>query len=424
MESQFDDLPEIEKRQDRLLRSMVKHAYETVPYYRRTMRERRITPSDIRNRNDLDKMPLVKKEDIRSDPSQFHSRSFRDDQCLTLRSSGSGTEKPLSVRHDVDGLLTYLALTQRWNYPINRILRKRFGIRQIYISASSRQGSHITKSVINFSKSLILPRLVRRISFYSVSDPVRKNLDRLNDEQPDILSSQGSYFEILTRYAKENGEQLHAPKVVTFYADHLKESVRETLEKTGSQVFGLYGAAEALGIGYECKSHSGYHVNSDFYVVDIMSSDGGLASDNEIGHVVVTDLTNKAMPIINYELGDVAALQGCRCSCGARLPLLGKLVGRLQDCMKLPCGRLLSPNAVRDFFAETDDVKQYQIVQESFTKIRVKLVVEELKRNEVERAVRAGLEMLLGKEPEIDFQYVEGIEMPRSGKIRTVISEI
>ena len=48
------------------------------------------------------------------------------------------------------------------------------------------------------------------------------------------------------------------------------------------------------------------------------------------GDVIVTDLLNRAMPLIRYRIGDVAALSpASRCRCGRALPRLSRVEGRV-----------------------------------------------------------------------------------------------
>ena len=63
-ESQWWPVERIEELQSERLRRLITHAYEHVPYYRRVMDERRLTPSDIRSAADLTKLPVLTKAAI------------------------------------------------------------------------------------------------------------------------------------------------------------------------------------------------------------------------------------------------------------------------------------------------------------------------------------------------------------------------
>src|SRR5215218_3065262 len=69
----FWPLERIERLQCRRLQSIVRHAYETVPYYRRTMDELGLLPGDFQTVDDLAKLPLIDDATVRQDPDQFAS---------------------------------------------------------------------------------------------------------------------------------------------------------------------------------------------------------------------------------------------------------------------------------------------------------------------------------------------------------------
>jgi phenylacetate-CoA ligase len=66
--------------QDERLRATVKHAYETVPFYRRRFDERKLKPSDIRGQADLPKLPLLTRDDVRSHFDDANGSYERDNR--------------------------------------------------------------------------------------------------------------------------------------------------------------------------------------------------------------------------------------------------------------------------------------------------------------------------------------------------------
>src|SRR5207249_8098782 len=135
----------------------------------------------------------------------------------------------------------------------------------------------------------------------------------------------GSHHPLLTTH---HSPVLYRPKGIITTAMVLHSWQRRTIEEVfGCPVTNRYGCEEVSLIACECERHHGLHVNADGVFVEIMRADdtGALTHPTrpgEPGAVVVTDLTNRAMPIIRYQVGDVAVLSDRVCTCGRGLPLL------------------------------------------------------------------------------------------------------
>ena len=69
---------------------------------------------------------------------------------------------------------------------------------------------------------------------------------------------------------------------------------------------------------------------------DGLDKDGQEVKEGEIGEIFVTSLTNYLMPLIRYKIGDLAvkARKDRVCSCGRKLPILEKIIGRTYCLVK------------------------------------------------------------------------------------------
>jgi phenylacetate-CoA ligase len=127
----------------------------------------------------------------------------------------------------------------------------------------------------------------------------------------------------------------------------LSPAIRSLITKeVGVPVFSIYGAVEALKIGFEFGEQSGYHLNSDLYPVRIVDEDGAPASEGEAGQVVVSNLVNRATVLLNYRLGDLASYVGGSCPCGLALLLHAPPIGRIDDVIEN--GAVVHPMALRE----------------------------------------------------------------------------
>jgi len=229
---------------------------------------------------------------------------------------------------------------------------------------------------------------------------------------------------MLFAYVHATGKPLHQPRVLLYTSEGLPESARRLIAKEyGIPVFSLYGAVEAFNIGFECAQHTGLHLNIDLHAVRTVDANLQTVPDGESGGVVISNLVNRATVLLNYRLGDVAAVISARCPCGRSLPLLTQLQGRSDDWIELASGRLIHPQVVPRLFKYEEQIWQWQVVQETRTHFRVALVAAEAcdYQNTRER-IAAGFARTFGEDVEVDIHFVESIERTAAGKVRPVVS--
>src|SRR5207249_2460748 len=145
----------------------------------------------------------------------------------------------------------------------------------------------------------------------------------------------------------------------------LLPAYREAVESVfGLGVVDYYGAGgEGFHLASQCEERGAYHVHIENSVVEILC-EGRPAREGETGEVVVTQLDNRAMPLIRYATQDVAvAAPQKMCACGRGLPLLASIQGRVPDIVFAPDGSALVVHFFTILFEHLSGVKQFQIYQ-------------------------------------------------------------
>src|SRR5262249_22049091 len=153
--------------------------------------------------------------------------------------------------------------------------------------------------------------------------------------------------------------------------------------------------------------------------------DGRPARPGEAGSVVVTDLSNRAMPILRYQVGDVAVLSDRRCPCGRGLPLLERLEGRGADYVLTGAGELISGVSLTENFALlVPGLAQLQIVQETTQDFLFRIVRgPDFGPASLERLHALAAERF-GEGVRCRCEFVERIPQEPSGKYRFCISRV
>jgi phenylacetate-CoA ligase len=167
----------------------------------------------------------------------------------------------------------------------------------------------------------------------------------------------------------------HRPQAWVLSAEILTPRLREEAGETlGGELFDLYSSVEATNIARDCGRHRGLHIQRDEVVLEVLDGERPAPPGVE-GDVVVTDLWNRATPIIRYAgLRDRAALVPEPCPCGNPSPRLVRIAGRRPGSLRLADGRTVHPYGLTLALEAVKGVAAYQIIQTSRDEVRALIV--------------------------------------------------
>lgn len=341
--------------QNRRLQDAMRHAYETVPFYREVMLEKRLKPEDFRSVDDLARLPLIDRSFVQQNPTAFRSAQFPDAICTAFESGGGTT-----TFWDPAAFARRLPLAERdrviWLKMTAGYGRKR----QLYILAGS--SASITARRF-YDGQFLTPRFLVERFYTDPKEPFDVVAERIERVRPDVVFSYGSYLEQYSRYLRNLHRRSGMPKLWVYGADTLTESWRQVVQnEMGCRVLANYSSTECGRIGFECEHQAGYHLNIDYLPVRIVRDDGSHCEDGEVGQVVVSNLLNRATVLLNYLQGDLAECTSETCRCGRTLPRLIRLHGRVSDVVVMADGQKLTATVLLGHLAqELQSALQIQI---------------------------------------------------------------
>lgn len=200
----------------------------------------------------------------------------------------------------------------------------------------------------------------------AVTTPLPEMMEALNAYRPEMVITYPSLIRRLAQAQREGQLQI-APRQFTSVAETLTPDVRVLARETwGAQVLNAYGSTEANLIGMECTWATGLHVLEDLLIVEVVDKDNRPVPAGVTGHkVLVTNLFNRTMPIIRYELSDMVTVAHEPCPCGRPHLRLASISGRQEDVLSLPSrnGGRVDVNAylLDESLLHMPDVRQYQL---------------------------------------------------------------
>ena len=364
MDSDRWSAAEIEAYQNEKIRHLIRHAYESVPYYRELWKSLKISPDDIRCREDLAKLPVLTKEDVRQNSGRLISQkvSLRD---LLFRHTSGTTGKALHF------YVTRAAIAFQWAVWWRH--RLRFGVEPGAWHA-------------NFTGKRVVPIGQDSPPYWRWNRPLHQALltmhhltgekissvvEFLNSHPFEFYSGYPSIIHMLALHASEAGLVLDSPPRAVFTgAEKMLDFQRHDIRKfTGAILTDQYGCSEGCGNASHCPEFV-YQEDFEFGILEGVELQPG----NPAKSILCTGFANDAFPLIRYEVGDVGVWQeeGKVCACGRRSRTLLRIEGREDDYVITPEGtRIMRFDYV---FKDALNVREVQVVQERVGEIGLRLV--------------------------------------------------
>jgi phenylacetate-CoA ligase len=401
---------EIRELQNRKLRALIKNSYDHVPYYHRLFKKASLRPDDIKTVDDLDKIPISKKTDLAGKPIENITANNIDLRtCLVQGTSGS-TGIPLTIYHE----------------RAARIVSSEF---QNYF-LQFNCGDKLTNKRVTIAGAWMRPpqKFIQKLGIWrtkniSPFNPLKIQLEEIRAFNPRTLITFPSCVVPLAREIGESDFKGIQLSLIFTSGEFLHENIRDYLMKTfEANVFDSYGTNEVGKICGECMEHNN-HIMSDTVFVE-MTQAGETVSAGEKGEITVTNLLHYAQPFIRYNLEDFGNMLNDECTCGSHFPLMKLISGRVSDLIHLPDGRAISAHQVTRFFPVMQDIKQYQIIQETTDRLTVKLVKGlGFKESMIAEIVQTFYKRL-GNDVDINVSVVDHIPREKSGKFKVFKTNI
>ena len=412
---QADEPEQCEARRLADLRTLLVHAAETTAHYAQTFSEAGFDPRDLTDAGQLGVLPAVTRETVARHMDAMVSRSFSRSELLQIHTGGT-TGAPRLLLQDLeagwrkDALTAVLRARMGWR-PGQRVAFL-WGARQDlpeahrpwFTRAKEEFVLRRLQGVLNLPADEIHPR-----TFHEYGRALRRF-------RPSVLQGYPGATDYLARLLLDAGERLHIP-LVLLTAEPVTQGQRERIaEAFGARVLTFYGSRENGWIASECVQAQRLHINTD----------GVHLEADAQGRLLVTDLLNRGMPLIRYEVGDRGRLAAEPCPCGDPRPVLEALEGRLTDMFVLPSGRVL-PGAIvdlRGLQADRDGVLEAQLVQDDLHTLEVRYVPAPGCTAEGLGRLETYLHGHFRGELQIRLRRVERIEPEANGKIRHCLCRV
>lgn len=397
------------------LDALMRHAYRTVPYYRRCWPSL-YDPGSPLTAERLARLPILTRRELQDNFDALKSAAIPASHGPVEegRTSGSTGSPVRSLRTGLTRLFwrAFALRDHRWH---GRDLGgKLAAIRQGAPDAEAENWGPVTNGVIATGRSATL----------DIRASIDTQLGWLEQRQPDYLLSYPSNIAELARQSLARRIRMPGLREVRTIGEVLTAETRALCRQAWDvPVTDAYSTDEVGYIALQCPRHEHYHVQSEGLLVEIIDEQGRACAPGGVGRVVVTTLHNFAMPLVRYGIGDYAEA-GAPCPCGRGLPVLRRIMGRVRNMLMLANGERYWPMLGTQSFPKIAPILQHQFVQKSLGCLELRLVAARTLTSQEQESLRKHIESRLPVHMQLNFVYCSEIPRSKGGKFEDFISEI
>ena len=355
---ELETLPKdkLRKLQDERLRTLVRYVYERVPFYKNALDEKGVKPEDIRNVDDVHKLPFTKKSDLR-DHYPFGLFAVPQEQIARIHASSGTTGKPTIVGYTKKDIETFAEVNARC------------------LAAAGAQpgmGFHNAYGYGLFTGGLGLHYGGERLGLTVIpvsGGMTERQITLIQDLKPKVISCTPSYAQTLGEAFKEKGVSPEETSLAyaVLGAEPWTDAIRADVEAgLGVKATNIYGLSEIIGPGVsneDYREQSGSYIWEDHFYPEIVHPDTGEGlPEDEDGVLVITTLTKEALPLLRYWTGDITHLTRETGATGRTHARMGMIRGRSDD-MLIVRGVNVYPTQIEDVLKDIGDIAlHYQLV--------------------------------------------------------------
>ena len=405
------------------LKKTVKNVYDNVPFYKRKFKELKITPEDIKTLDDIRKLPLTTKNDLR-DNAPFGMMATSLENCNELHSSSGTTGIPVTVCYTPNDIDVWSEVMARCLSMSGLTKKDVFQNPIPYGTFTGAFGFHYGAQKVG---ALVIPtgkgqseRQLKLMDYYGTT----------------FISGVASYAMRLSQVAQDIGIDLKKLKVRNglFGAEMFTPGLKNRImDAWNMDVHDIYGLTEMCGPGVstDCDQHDGLHLWEDHFLIECLDPKTLESVElEEEGEIVLTTLTKEGMPILRYRTRDIAKIYDQMvCECGRTHVKHSTIKGRSDD-MLIIRGTNIYPGQIESVLMKNSEVggnwRMILSTENNVDMLKVevesKTIMSQVESMNLEESLKNNIKSVIVFTPKIEILPPNGI--PKTGlKAKRVIDE-
>ena len=414
--TQFSDnlrrsVVELEDLQEGRFKAQIEYAFANVPYYRNVMRNLRLKPSDFRTLEDVSLLPIIDKNVLVENSSQFFAEGAPRRQFVQHRTGGS-TGQPLTVYYSPE-------LEQIHNAFVWSRVRRHVSRGQPSVSFTGR---NLRLGVARKTHPLWIENWTDRQRLLSISHISKDTLEvyqrGLTERNFEFATGYPSAWGLIADFLLDN-QDLDRPEIPYFYSS---SEVLTTERRTaithafGSKIYDHYGQAELVAAitEYDCGH---LHYDMDYSLVDFQPIEEH--GDCILAKIIGTQLYPSDWPLIRYDTGDLVLYDPNETCSKIASPVIRQIFGRCGTFLQLPSGRKITN--ISTLSRHCSNVRQIQAIQRLDESIEIHVVGNRSFNADDKKLTQDLFESAF--ECSVTVKCVDSIRQTKTGKTPLIVRE-
>jgi phenylacetate-CoA ligase len=306
------------------LRQTVERAAHS-PFYGRRLQEAGITAAVLKSVEDVRKIPLTTKDDLRTHGLAMLALPLTD--MVRLHASSGTTGQATVIYYTRQDIEAWADLVARSMYMTGMRATDVFQNMMGYGLFTGGLGFHYGAERLG---ALTIPIGAGN------SQRQLQLMQQFSTTAVHIIPSYALY--LLNTFADQDLDPRDLPLRLAFLgAEPHSEDMRRRIEAAyGLKAYNSYGLSEmnGPGVAFECPEQNGMHVWEDSFLLEVLDPNTLEPVPPGVpGELVFTNLTRQGMPLLRYRTRDLASYDDAPCACGRGFRRLSRIMGRTDDML-------------------------------------------------------------------------------------------
>ncbi len=413
LETQWWSRKQLLELQLERLHGLLDYAYTNIPFYRDLFDDHGLTPRDIATLDDLKKIPIIKKEDIRRNGRKFLPDNGKAEK-LHAKTTGGTTGTPLVLYYDDTVHAHEEAFRMRqWHWAGYRPGDRLLVMRDDFLGRDGPDG------IIKWDYETTQNALV--LSTFHLNEQSLPGFVALAGQfRPQYIEAFPSALGLMANYMRRHDISGIHPNAIFCESENLLGWQRELIElQFGCRIFAGYGDSERAVDAVECEHHRGYHLSMEYGILEIVDDAGRpVTEEGQLGRAIGTGLDTYSMPMIRYDTEDIVQFTQRECTCGRNMPLISGIEGRAQEFIVTADEELISLASINVRTPSYNNVEQFQFLQENKGELTLRIVPSPTYSAEDTRQILEELRAQFHNKVRIEPDFVDSIPRTARGKYR------
>ena len=391
--------------QNERLKKIIDHCYKTVPHYTQLFDKLGLKPEDISGVDELTKLPILTKAEIKSDPDKFVSSAVSKEERYIHNTGGtSGAGLAFWTTHSEDSEQWAVWWRYRNNIGITR--DKWCGLfgGKVIMSLDCHKGPYWRTN--KPGKQIFFS------SYHINEDTVIEYADALEKNKITWIHGYPTVIAEFARLLNLKNRHIHMD-YVTVGSENMTENHKQTIKQAfGVEPYQHYGLTEGVA-NFSQDSERKLRIDEDFSYVEFVQ--------NEYGYSIIgTTFTNYAMPLLRYDTGDYGELSDHQ---DGGFRIVDSISGRASEYIRKPDGSVITSAAISLIFNSFPEIVQGQLVVKKDGSVDINMILQKDLATDREKELRYKIRERFGGQIDFSLNTVNELKKTKSGKTKLIIEE-